>query len=169
MIHYMQQNMKKNVLLIVVLAVALFAIYMGSSPLRALTVSGNSMTPLITQADMIVVAPVDQNNLNLHVGNIITYKREIDGTTVLITHRIVEINDNGFRTKGDSMDEIDPYVVKPTESVGVMKFKIPYLGSFLRFANTTPGFILLIIVPATLIIAIEIKIIIRYKYGEKEK
>lgn len=158
--------MKKTLVLLILPVIAFIVLAVYLVPIRFLTVTGNSMTPVITQADMIVVAPVDQNNLNLHVGDIITYKREIDGTTVFITHRIVEINDNGFRTKGDSMDEIDPYVVKPTEIVGVMKFKIPYLGSFLRFANTTPGFILLIIVPATLIIAIEIKVIIR---GEKEK
>ena len=156
--------MKKSivVLIIVLLAVASIAIFLtsSSSPVKFLTVSGDSMAPVITQADMIAVAPVAPENLS--VGDIITYRHEMAGGTVLITHRIVAIKDGGFITKGDSLDVIDSYEVKSTELIGVMKFKIPYLGSFIRFANTTPGFILLVLIPASLIIAAEIKYIISH-------
>ncbi|GAH44465.1 unnamed protein product [marine sediment metagenome] len=83
--------------------------------------------------------------------------------TVTITHRIVKITEEGFKTKGDAIDAVDDYLVKSPDIVGMVKFKIPYLGSFFRVANTTPGFVLLIIIPAILIIAIEIKNIIGYR------
>ena len=164
--------MKKTfMLLIVVLTVALafFAMYMvlSSSSVKFLTVSGNSMEPVISEKDVVVVLPAHYSQLK--IGDIIVYKHEIEGKEFSFTHRIVDINDDGFRTKGDALDEIDPYIVKPTEIVGIFKFKIPYLGTFFRFANTTPGFILLIIIPASLIIASEIKNIIRYSKSKKEE
>jgi len=161
--------MKKTiVVLIVVLAAAFFAIMVSPlSSVKILTVSGNSMEPVISEKDVVVVLPSDY--AQLEKGDIIAYKHEVEGKEFLFTHRIVDINDDGFRTKGDALDEIDPYFVKPTEIVGVFKFKIPYLGTFFRFANTTPGFILLIIIPASLIIASEIKNIIRYSKSKKKE
>ena len=160
--------MKKTLLLLLILLVIAFivlAVYLV--PIKVLTVTGNSMEPVISEKDVVVVFPSDY--AQLEKGDIIAYKHEVEEKEFLFTHRIVDINDNGFRTKGDALDEIDPYIVKTTEIVGVFKFKIPYLGTFFRFANTTPGFIMLIIIPASLIIASEIKNIIRYSKSKKKE
>jgi len=136
----------------------------STGSIKFLTCSGKSMEPTITSADVLVVTRV--NPRTLKVGDIIVYEyneHKMEERTVTINHRIVEITEEGFKTKGDAIGAIDDYTVKPSDIVGVVKFKIPYLGSFLRFANTTPGFVLLIIIPATLIIAIEIKNIIGYR------
>lgn len=161
---------KRNLILLIsitIIAIVSAMIICGAAyteSIKFLTVSGKSMEPTITSADMLVVARV--NPKTLKVGDITVYEyneHKSKERTVTITHRIAEITEDGFKTKGDAIDTIDDYTVKPSDIVGVVKFKIPYLGSFFRFANTTPGFVLLIIIPATLIIAIEIKNIIGYR------
>ena len=159
--------MKKTLVLLILLVITFIVLAVYLVPIKVLTVTGNSMEPVISEKDVVVVLPSDY--AQLEKGDIIAYKHEVEGKEFLFTHRIVDINDDGFRTKGDALDEIDPYIVKPTEIVGVFKFKIPYLGTFIRFANTTPGFVLLIIIPAALIIATEIKNIVRIWYSKSKK
>ncbi len=157
---------KRNLLIsITIIAIVSAMIICGAvGSIKFLTCSGKSMEPTITSADMIVVLPVNPEDLK--VGAIIVYEyngHNWEERKVTITHRIVEITEDGFKTKGDANDAIDDYPVKSQDIVGVVKFKIPYLGSFVRLTNTAPGFVLLIIIPATLIIAIEIKNIIGYR------
>ncbi len=179
--------MKKSILvLIVLLAMAFFAIIMVPplSSVKFLTVSGNSIEPVITEKDLIVVALSKNKGVDaeyfsenaflkgLKVGDVITYKHEIDGKEVLISHRIVEINRSGnevtIKTKGDNLPEPDDYFVRGSQIRGTVVLIIPLLGAFLRFANSFYGVILLIFIPATIIIFMEAREIIRYKGGCKK-
>jgi len=154
---------KTTVLLIAVLAAALFAIMASSiSPVKFLTVSGSSMEPVISEKDVVVVLPASQ----LETGDIIVYKHEIEGKEFLFTHRIVAIEyGDGYArliTKGDNLPAPDNYFVRSSQVIGTVVLIIPFLGSFLRFANSFYGLFLLIIIPATLIIYMEVRKIIRY-------
>lgn len=171
--------MKKTIsVLILLLAIAFFAIMVSSlSSVKLLTVSGNSMEPVITEKDLIVVALSKNKGVDaeyfsenaflkgLKVGDVITYKHEVDGKTLLITHRIVEINRSGsevtIKTKGDNLSEPDDYFVRGSQIIGTVVLIIPFLGAFLRFANSFYGLILLIIIPAILLIFMEVRKIIK--------
>jgi len=155
---------KTTVLLIAVLAAAFFAIMVSSiSPVKFLTVSGSSMEPVISEKDVVVVLPASQ----LETGDIIVYKHEIEGKEFLFTHRIVAIEygdgeEVKLITKGDNLPAPDNYFVRGSQVIGTVVLIIPFLGSFLRFANSFYGLFLLIIIPATLLIYMEVRKIIRY-------
>ena len=171
--------MKKTiVVLIVVLAAAFFAIMVSPlslslSSVKILTVSGNSMEPVISEKDVVVVLPADYKDLK--IGDIIVYKHEIEGNEFSFTHRIVAIEyENGdgeevrILTKGDNLPAPDDYFVRSSQIVGTVVLIIPFIGAFLRFANSFYGLLLLIIIPATLIIYMEVRKIIRYKRAKHD-
>ena len=68
--------------------------------------------------------------------------RHNDGT--LVTHRAVEITDEGIKTKGDNNKDIDSNIVGKDEFVGKNVFWIPKLGYVVRKLQTTKGVIMLI-------------------------
>ena len=87
-----------------------------------------------------------------------------------ITHRIINVTDGGFITKGDANEDPDQWTVKRENVIGKVTFTIPYSGYTGYFVRTPIGFILLIIIPATLLIINEIIKIIKYqKQTQKEK
>lgn len=154
--------MKQNSIILSLSAIALIcAAVHAVPPVRFLTISGHSMEPVITKADVIAVTTqVDPDELE--VGDIIVYNYDTGDETVSIAHRIVAIDENGITTKGDSNDGADSHIVEPSDITGIFWFKIPYLGSFIRFANTDRGYLSLILMPAMMLIIIEIKKIIKY-------
>lgn len=156
------------VVLIIVLSVALLAIIFvpSISPMKFLTVTGNSMEPVISEDDVLVVLPADCSQLKK--GDIIVYKHEVEEKKFTFTHRIVAIEheeggNTKIITKGDNLPEPDDYFVKPSQVIGTVSLVIPFLGAFLRFVNSFYGLFLLIIIPAILIIFMEVRKIIRYR------
>ncbi|HWQ95737.1 MAG TPA: signal peptidase I [Candidatus Methylomirabilis sp.] len=124
------------------------------SDISFLTVTGTSMDPLITQNDIIIIAPV--NPYSLKVGDIITYERNIDGKSIKFTHRIISIKNGVIKTKGDSMPREDSYNVHQQDVKGIVVGKIPYIGMLPHFARTTAGYVLLILLPAFMLITNQI-------------
>ena len=59
-----------------------------------------------------------------HVGDIVTYERNNRS----YTHRIVDITDQGFITKGDINGATDALPVQPSEIVGLVTFRARYAG-----------------------------------------
>ena len=152
--------MKKGIMLgLSVIVLTCVAIH--SAPVRFLTIAGHSMEPVITNADIIAVIPsVDPDELE--VGDILVYTRDNGEKTITIVHRIIAIDESGIATKGDSNDKADSDMVKPADIIGIFWFKIPHLGSFIRFANTDTGYLSLILIPAAILIIIEIRKIVGY-------
>lgn len=92
-------------------------------------VLSNSMNPMFSKGDSIIVEKIDKTSLeNLQVYDIIYYRKN----NRYIIHRIVEIKEeNGkriFITKGDNNQEKDSWNVYEEEIIGIMKFNVPYLG-----------------------------------------
>ncbi len=128
--------------------------------LSFLVVTGTSMAPEITEKDVLIISPTDPASLK--EGDIITYYHEVNGKTYMFTHRIVKIENNILKTKGDFLPAEDRYNVMFQDVKGVMVGKIPYLGVLPRFARTTAGYLLLILLPAFILITKEIIKIRRY-------
>jgi len=117
-----------------------------------------SMEPAIPVGSIVVIKPANPNTLK--VGDIICFKIESESSTT-VTHRIINITDEGFITKGDANEDPDQWIVKKENIIGKVIAVIPYLGYLSHFVRTPVGFTLLIIIPATLLIILEIKNIIK--------
>lgn len=117
---------------------------------KVFTVMSGSMEPTIGTGSLIFVKPL----ADYEVGDVVT--RRTEDPKVTITHRIVskeEINGQiAFETKGDANDAPDGEKFTKAGIVGKSIVRIPWLGYPVAYAKTTPGLILLIIVPAVIII-----------------
>ena len=120
-------------------------------------VYSGSMEPAIPVGSIVVIKPVDPENLKER--DIICFK--VSESTV--THRIVNVTDEGFTTKGDANEDPDTWIVKRESVIGKVVFTILYIGFISGFVRTPLGFILLIIIPATLLIIGEIRNIMKHK------
>lgn len=93
-------------------------------------------------------------------GDIITFSQN-GNKKELVTHRLNEVTGKDgavtFKTKGDANKSVDSWTVDPKNVVGKVSFKIPFLGYIVNFAQKPQGFILLVIIPATIIVYEEIK------------
>ncbi len=83
--------------------------------IQALRVMSDSMSPVFKKNDIIIIQ--EQNEYK--VGDIVTYITD-DGN--IVTHRIIEENENGFYTKGDNNNAKDEALIYPNNIIG--KFKI---------------------------------------------
>jgi signal peptidase len=113
-------------------------------------VFSGSMEPAIPVGGMVVIKPV--NLENLREGDIICF-RFSESTSV--THRIINVTDEGFKTKGDANEDPDQGIVEKENVIGKVIFIIPFIGYLGYFVRTPIGFILLVILPAGLIIIME--------------
>lgn len=115
-----------------------------------------SMSPALDTGELVVVFPVNPNAIQ--IGDIIVFHPPREPDT-LIVHRVVAIESGSplsFQTKGDANPSADAYLVPAYNVVGKVRFHIPLLGHFTRFAQSTLGFILLLAIPGTIIIALEL-------------
>lgn len=130
-----------------------------------------SMEPAISVGSIIVTKPADEYK----IGDIITFQFLGE---IPITHRIynIGIDEEGisyFITKGDANEEPDERLVRKEEIIGRVLFDIPFIGYFVGFTQTRLGFILIIVIPSTIIIYEEFrkigKEIIRLKSENDKK
>ena len=89
-------------------------------PLKLLVVKSNSMFPNLEKNDVILIKKYNDYKVN----DIITYNYE----NYLITHRIIEKNDEGFITKGDNNNSQDNDLVKLKDIKGKVILKINRKG-----------------------------------------
>lgn len=120
-------------------------------------VLSDSMAPTIAAGDVVVVESVDPTTIS--EGDVITFREGTD-TAVPTTHRVVEVvraeGTLAFRTKGDANEDPDQTAVAARQVLGEVIFVIPYLGYVIQFANTTYGFMALVIAPVGLLILTEV-------------
>jgi signal peptidase I len=74
-------------------------------------VRSESMVPTINMGDIIITGPVKDN---MEAGQIITYERNKE----LITHRIYSLGETTLTTKGDNVEDPDPWTVQTTDVRG---------------------------------------------------
>lgn len=130
---------------------------------RAYVVQSASMEPAIKLGSVVLVG----KSANYLGGDIVSFAPNGD-TKTLVTHRIVFktypdgiYNEPVYLTAGDANEDFDRWEVRNEQITGKVLFSVPFLGYFVNFAKIPQGFILLVIIPATIVIWEEFKSIRR--------
>ena len=115
-----------NVLLFCAILVYLIS---GLFKYQALVIATGSMIPTINIGDVVIVDKIEGDELkHLQLGEVIAYHKN----NVIICHRIVDKIESGdevfFETKGDNNPSEDQLLVEQSQIVGLVKFKISYIG-----------------------------------------
>lgn len=108
---------------VVIIVFILFGI--GAFPLKPVVILTGSMQPSINPGDMLIIEKTDIRNLK--VGDVIQYKRK----DYSVVHRIVNIvydKEIKLILKGDNNNAADKDFVREDQIIGIMKYKIPYIG-----------------------------------------
>lgn len=144
-----------------------------------ITVVSNSMEDTLMVNDLIFCeARADYTYDDYEVGDIVTFRQEIDGENVLNTHRIVEIvKDEGityYKTQGDNKDTKPVPDEKLKMGADILaKYtgkKIAGVGAFFSFIRTQLGFFLVILLPMILFFVYEaVRVIMNIIAYNKEK
>lgn len=121
-------------------------------------VLSDSMSPSIKAGAVVFVNDVPTDQIGR--GDVITYQRgSVDDPTT--THRVVEVTDRDgttqFVTEGDANEDPDPSPVPAGAVVGTVAFHVPLMGYVVAFANTQLGLLTLVIVPALLLVVLELR------------
>lgn len=155
---------------IAVLAFVALGVMLSTSaipvPFRLFTVQSGSMEPTIPVGSLVLV----QKDVVYKPGDIVSFSPGA-ATGALTpkdttTHRIHDVatmsaTSISFITKGDANNAPDTNPVSNDRIIGKVVLSLPYIGFAIAFARSQIGFVLLIIIPATLIIYSEFQVIIR--------
>lgn len=141
-----------------IIILAVMMIFIKILGWNILSVDSNSMSPQIPIDTLVIVQPV--NAQDIQIGDVITYIYNEEG--ILVTHRVTDIDQSTqtFTTKGDANNTDDPSPVHWDNLVGKVKIVIPQIGKPIRFLkdeNNRPLVIMMIILCITPIALDEIK------------
>ena len=156
--------------LIVYVAFVLYQRFTDNASLfgyRVFTVASGSMTPAYNVNDVIYIKEVDPGTLK--VGDDIAYQGEMGSFKgLIITHRIIDIeeeSDGSLRifTQGINNENEDPSI-NEDQILGKVYGKVFFISELNHVVKSTWGFFLLIFVPLTLVIVLEIlETIVEYR------
>jgi len=135
----------RSILVILILIIAALGFIFFSPDFNMYLVRSESMVPTINMGDMIVTGPVSGE---VDKGAIITYELNNE----VITHRVHSVDGDNLITKGDAVEDTDPWFVSASDIKGAYLFKIPYVGYVTSFIQTKTGWFLSIIVPSALLV-----------------
>ena len=129
------RNYKKSAIIILIIPIVLtiIIIYFVSGYFRyyALAIASGSMHPIFDRGSVVITEQVNDKYDNydkLKEGEIIAFKAEKN----VVVHRLIRIVNVGdevyYYTKGDANKEEDNYLIKKENIIGIVRFKIPYIG-----------------------------------------
>lgn len=87
-------------------------------------VTGGSMSPSLSPGDVVLVGDIDERRAQ---GAVITFSDPADPDQ-LITHRVFEVTDHGYVTKGDANATPDLGVVAGDQVQGAARLVVPFIG-----------------------------------------
>lgn len=125
---------------------------LGYAPL---SVQSNSMEDTFAAGDLLLSKVTNDPEVKYEVGDIVSFPIEINGESVLNTHRIVEViedeNITYYKTQGDNKDT-NPVPDEDLQSSAtiVAKYtgaKLSGAGNVLSFIRTQLGFFLCVLLP----------------------
>ena len=141
--------------IVVLLMIAAVFIYLGPHiGWRVDAVLSGSMEPEVKTGSLVVTHSVDAEEIE--VGDIITFYPNAAEEN-MVTHRVIGIGYSSslyFETKGDANEDPDPVTVPARNLVGKVNFHMPYWGYFTEFIKTPFGFLLAVVIPGSIIIAV---------------
>jgi signal peptidase len=125
---------------------------------RAFTVMSGSMSPAIETGDIVVSRAVSP--LDVRLGDVVTF-RDPDDAKRLITHRVRGIRITGdearFVTKGDANNSAERWTIPSDGKVGLVTYRLPKLGYLLFWLGHPLARLALIVIPALLLGAYEVR------------
>lgn len=114
------------VCVVLIVAFVLVPRVTGATPYTVLT---GSMTPTMPPGTLVVVKPVEFEQLR--VGDVVTYQLE-SGKAAVVTHRVIaiDVTDEGprLKTQGDANAIADEDLVRAEQVRGVAWYWAPYIG-----------------------------------------
>ena len=145
-----------NLVCIVIALGALGFIVPTAVGLQRYVITGSSMSGSIELGSVVFSEVVPVNDLR--VGDVITYLPPPDsGIDHLVTHRIVSIEGDVYRTKGDAVPQVDPWTFRlDSSSQARVAFDVPYVGHLFIALQNRELRVLLIGVPAGIIALISL-------------
>lgn len=122
---------------------------------KAYVVESGSMEPSIPTRGLVLTLP----SKTYSIGDVITFEQKKGD---VVTHRLYEnLSTKEYKTKGDANEDLDVGTVSSDQVVGKVVLVIPGVGKAVNSAKTPQGFILLVIVPATIVIYEELRSLAR--------
>ena len=116
------------------------------------TIQGGSMGRALPVCSVAVAQPVDP--ATIAPGDIIAFRGPQDG---IYTHRVVQVVEEGFRTRGDANEEPDVFPVPASRVLGKVRLAIPFLGYLAHLVKTPLGYVLFQLLPGLAIIVLEVR------------
>ena len=148
---------------VLVLVVAGLAFIYFSPGYDLRLVKSESMKPAVNMGDLIITGPLNGPiNGELKPGMIVTYQHSKE----LITHRVQSIDGTTLVTKGDAVEDLDPWSITVSDVKGIYLFKIPYVGYVTSFVQTKFGWFLAIIIPTALLVVWLVKDILKTAFSD---
>ena len=126
-------NRPTIILLIIPIVLIIIIIYFVSGYFKyyALAIASGSMRPVFDRGSVVITERINDkydNYSKLKEGEIIAYRT---GKNIIV-HRLIRIVNAGdelfYYTKGDANNEEDDYLIKKEDIIGIVRFKIPYIG-----------------------------------------
>lgn len=113
---------------------------------RYYTILTPSMEPAYSVGDVVIVKLANADEIN--TGDVITFNPSSDSNAYL-THRVTEKIPNYegtgvtcFRTKGDSNNTEDSFLIDSSRVIGKVSFSVPKIGYAIRFVQLRWYFVL---------------------------
>ena len=96
---------------------------------QALTIGSGSMSPAIEKGDVIILKGMkNEEARKIKKGDVLVYNHD----NKIIVHRVIKKSNNGktisFKTKGDYNNTKDSWTVKQEDVIGIVKFRIRWIG-----------------------------------------
>lgn len=123
-------NQRKIIRLIVPTIIVAILVYFvsGYFHYHAIVVASGSMETSISKGDIVIVEKIDGNTDLLELKQVIAYNYN----QKIVVHRLIKMIDvDGktiYYTKGDANNDIDNYKITKDMIIGIVNFKIPYIG-----------------------------------------
>ena len=122
----------RKLVLYSVITFALLTIVLLTSGLftyQALTIGSGSMSPAIEKGDVIILKSMkNEETRKIKKGDVLVYNHD----NKIIVHRVIKKSNNGktisFKTKGDYNNTKDSWTVKQEDVIGIVKFRIRWVG-----------------------------------------
>ena len=128
-----------NIIFSVIIIIGLTFVVFYIIGIEPFVVESGSMKPEIDTGSLCFINKLTKYE-EIKVNDVIAFKLP---TGVGVTHRVVEINEDGFTTKGDSNDEKDGIKTTKENYIGKNIFSIPKLGYGIKLIQTKRGKIIL--------------------------
>lgn len=141
-------------------ALVFLSLYIEGIPsLNPYIILSGSMTPEIPVGAVVLVKP----QALYTPGDIITFS-ETGKKNAFVTHRIINVERSNtyygaasYTTKGDANKTSDVVKIPEQNVKGKVVLIVPYIGYVVNFIKTPKGFLLFIVIPATIIVYEELK------------